>query len=74
MVKRYPAIELVARHGRTGALVLGLLSAAGAIGGFLMTHAPGRLIGGLLSAAVLYGLLRVGAELVEVIAETLLPR
>ena len=74
MVKRYPAIELIARHGRRIATGLGVVAVATALGAFFLGGTWERLGAGLVGAALVFGFARVGAELVEVIAETLLPR
>ncbi len=72
---RYPAIEFVALHGRKLALGIGaaaalLAAALMALSGFgpLVT-----VVASLVAAAAGWGLSRVGAEVVELIAETLMP-
>lgn len=74
MVKRYPAIEFAARHGRRIALAAGVLAALGSIAAFAMGGSPAQLAWGLIGAVVVFAGLRVGAEMIEVIADTLLPR
>ena len=74
MPKRFPAIELVAKHGRTLAIVLACLPALAAVITFTQHGSTARLMGGLVGAVILYAALRLAVELIEVIAETLLPR
>jgi hypothetical protein len=74
MIKRYPAIELAARHGRKIALIIGVLAALASIASFLANGSAGRLAWGLILSGGLFVALRIGAEMIEVIADTLLPR
>lgn len=74
MPKRFPAIELVAKRGRMIAIIIAILAAIVAVICFVQHGSALQLLVGLAGAAVLYGLLRLGVELIEVIAETLLPR
>lgn len=74
MPKRFPAIEFVAKRGRIVVAVVALLFAIAAAISFGRHGGMVPLLAGLGGAAVLYALLRLGVELVEVIAETLLPR
>lgn len=74
MPKRFPAIQLVAKHGRVAAIAIACLPAVGAIFRFVQHGSATRLLGGLVIAAVFYAVLRLAVELIEVIAETLLPR
>jgi len=74
MVKTYPAVLLMAGHGRRIALVVGLLVAVLALGLFAAGFGPVLLVAGLVAAGVAWAGLRLAAELVEVVAETLLPR
>ena len=70
----YPTIRFLARHGRTLALVgAGVLAGIG-LYGYYRTGVADFLLGGAFCALAGYGVMRVGAELIEVIAETLLPR
>lgn len=74
MVKRYPLLEIVSAHGRKAAAigaVLVLVVAAGL--GVIGVSAP-LVITAALAAPVLYVALRLVAEIVEVIADTLMPR
>ncbi|MBI2320111.1 MAG: hypothetical protein HYU75_24695 [Betaproteobacteria bacterium] len=70
----YPAVRFVARHGRALALAGAAVLAGIGLYGYYRTGAAEFLLGGAVCAAIGYGLLRVGAEVIEVIAETLLPR
>lgn len=72
---RFPAIEFVALHGRKLAvgigLVVGLLASLHVtLGGFsALVVVPVAMIAGLAA----WGLARLGAELIELIAEALMP-
>ena len=74
MPKTYPAVQLVARHGRQLALVVGAVVAIAAVMALLFQGAVTVGIAGLVAAAAVWGFLRLLAEMVEVVAETLLPR
>lgn len=74
MVKRYPAIELVSRWGRLGALLVALLAGVVAIACYWQSGSILGVLGSIVGAIALYGLLRIGAEMIEVISETLLPQ
>lgn len=73
-MKRYPAIEFAARHGRRIAVVGALLFALGSVVCVLRGGPVLALAIGLPAALALFALLRLGAEMIEVIADTLLPR
>lgn len=73
-MKTYPAITLVARHGRRAAIAFGVLV-------FLIGFVSAWNAGGVLplvmaavAGVVAWAIARLLAELVEVIADTLLPR
>ena len=73
-MKQYPAIEFIARNGRRVAWVAGAgLGVAGMAAAFVQQSATHAAIG-LLAGVAAWGVLRVAAEVVEVVAETLLPR
>lgn len=74
MVKRYPGIEFVVRQGRLLAATSGIMLAMLALFGYFRTDSSLVLAAGLVCALIAYFVLRVGAELVEVIADTLLPK
>lgn len=74
MVKTYPAVLLMAGQGRRIALAAGVVVALLALVLFALGGGPLTLAMGLLAAAVVWAGLRLAAELVEVVAETLLPR
>lgn len=72
---RYPAIEFVALHGRklsvaVGAVAALLVAVSLTVSGF---GAIATVIAAMLAGLVGWGLSRVGAEVVELIAETLMP-
>lgn len=73
-MKRYPAIEFMTRHGRRCAICVAVISAMGGlVAGVLYsssTLAALSIFGGLCIGACL----RLAAEVIEVIADTLLPR
>ncbi len=73
-MKTYPAIALVARHGRRAAIPIGVLVSLIAL--ISAWNAGGVLPLALASAAgvIAWAIARLLAELVEVIADTLLPR
>lgn len=73
-MRTYPWLEGAVRHGRTVAAVLGVVAASGAIAGFLQTHAVSTLALGLLGAAALYVSLRVLVDVLDLVADTLLPK
>jgi hypothetical protein len=73
-MKTYPAIEFVARRGRFLALILGLgVLLIDVIASITLAN-PWFFLYGIVIGGCLWALLRVGAELVEVVSETLLPR
>jgi fumarate reductase flavoprotein subunit len=72
--KTYPAVVFFSAHGRR-------IAAAAAVAVAVATQIPAALghgatwsIAGLALAAVVWGIARLGAEVVEVVADTLLPR
>jgi hypothetical protein len=73
-MKRYPAIELVAVHGRRIAAASGAVAALAALVSFVRMPEWSALVYGLLAAALTFFLLRVAAEIIEVVADTLLPK
>jgi hypothetical protein len=74
MVKTYPAVLLMASHGRRIAIGAGVALALLALVLFGVGRQPVTLVVGLLVALVVWAALRLAAELIEVVAETLLPR
>jgi ribosomal protein S11 len=72
---RYPAIEFVALHGRKLAVAVGALAALlAALHVTLSGFGPiAPVIAGVAAGAAGWALARVGAEIVELIAETLMP-
>lgn len=73
-MKTYPAVVFVSRHGRKLALVVAILLAIASVACFAAGCGIAGLVGGLVLAGIAWAALRIFAELVEVIAETLLPR
>ena len=74
MPKTYPAVLLVARHGRRLAIAVGAVIAIAAVVALLLGQPVAAAAAGLIAAVAVWGLLRLLAEIVEVVAETLLPR
>ncbi|MFN0303890.1 MAG: hypothetical protein ACKVQU_26460 [Burkholderiales bacterium] len=73
-MKTYPAIALVARHGRRAAIAIGVLAL---VWGLASAWREGGLLPlayAIVASVVAWGIARLLAELVEVIADTLLPR
>jgi hypothetical protein len=73
-MKRYPMIELMASRGRKIALVIGALIAFMAIVRVAFDHNFAAFAWTGLGAGFCYVAVRLLAELIEVIADTLLPR
>lgn len=72
--QQFPAVRLVAKHGASIAwIVPAIIAIVGLLGFALQWNA--WLAGGIVvGAAVLFCVLRVVVELVQIIAETLLPQ
>jgi hypothetical protein len=73
-VKTYPAVLFVAARGRSIAVVIGLLAALASVGLYAAGAGPAALLFGLPLAGLTWAAMRLVAEIVEVVAETLLPR
>lgn len=73
-MKRYPFIEFVALHGRRLALALSALAVLLAIALLVWGNSLAGGISALIGAVLLYPLVRLLAELIEVISDTLMPR
>ena len=73
-MKTYPLIQFMVKHGRKIALAIALLLLAAGAYGWLATGQAGCVIGGVLLASAAYFVVRVCVEVLEVIADTLLPR
>jgi hypothetical protein len=74
MPKTYPAVLFMANRGRRLALAVGVVVALVAAALFATTGQIPLFAGGCVLALVVWAALRLMAEIVEVIAETLLPR
>lgn len=74
MVKRYPLLEIVSAHGRKAAAIGAALVLVVAAGLDVIGVSAPLVITAALAAPVLYVALRLVAEIVEVIADTLMPR
>lgn len=73
-MKTYPMIQFVVKHGRKIALGVALAVLVMGAYAWMVTGLIGCLIGGLLLAGGAFFVLLVFIEVVEVIADTLLPR
>ncbi|MBN9427182.1 MAG: hypothetical protein J0H09_11820 [Burkholderiales bacterium] len=74
MQKTYPAVVFVSKYGRRMALAFALATALVLQIPAVMTQNAAWSLGGLLLAALVWGGVRVAVEVVEVVADTLLPR
>ena len=74
MIKKYPAVVFIARYGRTGSLALGILAGVYSFTEYAMHPGWIHLLLNLIASAVLWGCARLAVEIVEVVADTLLPR
>lgn len=74
MIKKYPAVVFIARYGRTGSLVLSILAGVYSLSEYAMHPDWIYLLLNLIASAVLWGCARLAVEIVEVVADTLLPR
>ena len=73
-MKTYPAITLVARHGRRAAIAVGAIVLVASLASALSVGGVLPLIIAAGSGFMAWGAARLLAEIVEVVAETLLPR
>lgn len=73
-MKTYPCIQFMVKHGPKVALGIALLLLAIGVYAWFATGRVDCLVGGALLAIGGYFFMRVFAEILEVIAETLLPR
>jgi hypothetical protein len=74
MIKKYPAVVFIARYGRAGSLALGILAGVYSLTEYAMHPDWIHLLLNLIASAVLWGCARLAVEIVEVVADTLLPR
>ncbi len=73
-MKRYPWLEGTVRHGRYIAAGCGLALAIGAAAAFSRTGSAALLVLGLGAAAGLYAVLRIAVDVLDLVADTLLPK
>jgi hypothetical protein len=73
-MKKYPAIKFTAMYGRKIALAAGLMVGLIGIASGLITGLSATILYGLLGGLATAAVLRVAVEVVEVVADTLLPR
>jgi hypothetical protein len=74
MNRPYPAVRFVVRHGKHIAAGVPVLVLLAGVAGLLAGSGAWLPVGAALGAAVLFCVLRVFVELVQIIAETLLPQ
>jgi hypothetical protein len=74
MNKTYPAVLFVATHGRTIAIGVASMVAVAATALLALGSETALAVTGYLAAIAIWAVLRLAAEIVEVVAETLLPR
>ncbi len=74
MQQHYPAVRFVVRHGATVAWLVPALIAAAGLAGFAFHWGPWISSALIVGAATLFCVLRLVVELVQIIAETLLPQ
>ncbi|MCL4711965.1 MAG: hypothetical protein KJZ73_12045 [Pseudorhodoplanes sp.] len=74
MQQRYPAVQIVVQHGALLAWLIPALVAVAGIAGFALHWSPWLSGVSIVGAAVLFCVMRVVVELVQIIAETLLPQ
>lgn len=70
----YPTIALLLRHKKTVPLLVAGIFVLAGLWGALRLSAPDLFVAGLVVAAAFFVATRCALELVQVIAETLLPR
>jgi hypothetical protein len=70
----YPAVRFMQRSGHMIAAILGLLVLAGGVWLTAEGHGWGWTAGGVIIGAVVYGFVILLRELVQIIADTLLPQ
>jgi hypothetical protein len=73
-MKKYCAIEFIVRRGRPLSVVVGLLMAIGGLACAYTQQNWWIAVVGVILGAAAWGVVRLLAEIVEVISETLLPR
>lgn len=73
-MKTYPMIQFMVKHGRKVALAIALLILAAGAYGWMTAGRIDCLVAGILLAMGGYFFLRLFVEILEVIADTLLPR
>jgi putative flippase GtrA len=74
MQQHYPAVRFVVRHGAIVTWLVPALLAAAGLAGLLLHWGPWISLAFLVGAAVLFCVLRLVVELVQIIADTLLPQ
>ncbi len=73
-MKTYPAIALAARHGRRAAIGIGVLVLLASLVAATKQGGIVPFVWALVAGIAAWALARLLAELIEVIADTLLPR
>jgi len=73
-MKRYPWLEGAVRHGRAASAAWSLIAAIAVIVCFVRTQSIWTLSFGLVSVVVGYVVLRILTDLLDLVADTLLPK
>ena len=73
-MERFAGIRFVLRHRAAINALFGLLPLAGGIYASLQTASLGALVAGIIAAPIVWLVVRVMLEVVDVVAETLIPR
>ena len=73
-MKKYPALEWIARHGRMLAPAVAAVFIAAGVYIYVRTGIPESIAAGAMLGIAGFGITRAATELIEVITEMLLPR
>ena len=74
MNQRYPAVRFVVRHGALLAWLIPVIVAVLGAGSLMLGCGVPLAAGAIVGAIVLFFILRIIVELIQIIAETLLPQ
>src|SRR5205085_3835841 len=74
LMKTYPAITFIAIHGRRLALALASACALGSVVMYVLNKSAIQGVVGLFVAGILWAVVRIASEIIEVVADTLVPR
>lgn len=73
-MKRYPWLEAAVRHGRPASAALSLVAAAATVLCFVQTRSVAALVAGLAGTVICYVALRILVDVLDLVADTLLPK